>query len=76
MNRLDRIAMRRALLLVEIAHTREAVCRTARGVRSAVAPVTLGIAAGQALAGRPWLRAAALIGMAALTARRLFSASR
>lgn len=76
MNRLDRIAMRRALLLAEIAHTRDAVCHTARGLRGALAPVTLGMAAGQALAGRPWLRAAALAGMAVVTAKRLFAAFR
>lgn len=76
MNRLDHIALRRAALLAQIAHTRDAVGQTVRGVRSAVAPVTLGIAAGQALAGRPWLRAAGLIGLAAMTMRRLLSASR
>lgn len=76
MNRRDRIAVRRALLLAEVAHAREAVRQSARGLRSALAPVTLGIAAGQALAGRPWLRWAGMIGLAAAGARRLFSASR
>lgn len=76
MNRLDCIAMRRALLLAEIAHSRDAVCQMTRSMRSALAPVTLGIAAGQALAGRPWLRAAGLIAVAAVTARRLLSTTR
>lgn len=68
--RLNAMAQRRAVLGAEIEQQRDALRETLAALRKDVALAGLGLIAGQALVRRPWLRALALGGLAALAARR------
>jgi hypothetical protein len=70
MNRLATIAARRHALVRETQATRQSVRATVGRARVWVAPISIALAAGQAVAGRGWVRAAALASVAMLLLRR------
>lgn len=70
MKRLAAIRARRRELLLDVDAGRRGACVALARVRQWLAPVSIGIAAGQAIAGRGWLRIAALASAALLLVRR------
>ena len=69
--RLQAIARQRALLRAEIQQHRAGLHGTLAALRNDLAIAGLGLIAGRALVRRPWLRALALGGLAAVAAARL-----
>jgi hypothetical protein len=74
-NGLDRIAARRVALRFEMRQTRASVCASVQRLRSWFGPAAIAVAGVQALAGRKWLRLAALGMAGAAAVRGLVSAA-
>jgi hypothetical protein len=70
-SRLEAIALRRTALVAEISQERANLNDALSTLRKRLALASLGLVVGQALSGRPWLRALVIGGLAVFVGRRL-----